>query len=90
MPTSTLTSKGQVTIPKQVRERLGVRTGDRLVFRFADDGTLRVYPESSEGPLGRLPGLLRHLAPLRPATVEEMREAVRRRTRRKAARPDTR
>jgi antitoxin PrlF len=76
MAASTLTSKGQITIPKEVRERLGVKEGDRLIFQFDERGDLRLRPES-EGPLGRLPGLLRHLAKELPVTVEEMKEAVR-------------
>jgi antitoxin PrlF len=76
MAASTLTSKGQITIPKDVRERLGVKEGDRLIFQFDERGELHLRPES-EGPLGRLPGLLRHLAKERPVTVEEMKEAVR-------------
>lgn len=75
MSTSTLTSKGQVTIPKEVRERLGLKEGDRLVFKFDERGNLLVRPQSKD-PLGRLPGLLSHLARERPVTVEEMEEAV--------------
>jgi antitoxin PrlF len=78
MSTSTLTSKGQVTIPKDVRERLGLKEGDRLVFRFDDQGNLLVRPEAGS-PLGRLPGLLHHLAGERPVTIEEMNEAVQQR-----------
>ena len=78
MSASTLTSKGQVTIPKEVRERLGLKEGDRLVFRFDDQGNLLVRPEARSS-LGRLPGLLHHLAGERPVTVEEMNEAVKRR-----------
>jgi antitoxin PrlF len=73
--TSTLTSKGQVTIPKDVRDRLGLKEGDRLVFKFDERGNLLVRPESKD-PLGRLPGLLSHLARERPVTIEEMEEAV--------------
>jgi antitoxin PrlF len=75
---STMTSKGQVTIPKEIRERLGLKEGDRLVFQFDDQGRLLVRAEDRK-PLGRLPGLLRHLAPDRPVTDEEMKEAVKRR-----------
>ena len=46
MALSTITSKGQVTIPKRVRERLRLRTGDKLDFRIDEDGTIRVYPIS--------------------------------------------
>ena len=78
---ATLTSKGQVTIPKAVRERLGIKTGDQLSFRFQQDGKLVVEPRRSS-PLGRLPGLLKDFAPQSPVTVDEMRAAVRRRARR--------
>lgn len=77
MPTSTLTSKGQVTIPKRIRDRLGLRVGTRLEFRIDAAGKLVVEPERA-GRLGRVPGLLRHLAGERPVTVEEMDEAIRR------------
>ncbi len=41
MPEATVTSKGQITIPIQVRKALGLEAGDRLVFELRDDG-LRV------------------------------------------------
>ena len=37
MVTARVTSKGQITVPKQVRERLGIQPGDGLEFRFDDD-----------------------------------------------------
>jgi len=40
MSVSTLTSKGQTTIPRDVREAAGLRTGDRLHFTVLDDGTI--------------------------------------------------
>ena len=40
MPVSTLTSKGQTTIPREVREFLGVAAGDRLDFVPQSDGTV--------------------------------------------------
>ena len=82
MAASTMTSKGQITIPKDVRDRLGIREGDRLAFRFDDQGRLIVTPETRD-PLGNLPGLLRHLATGKPVTVEEMAGAVRRRAAKK-------
>jgi antitoxin PrlF len=76
MTASTLTSKGQITIPKEIRDRLGVHEGDRIVFQFDGQGRLILRPEVRD-PLGGLIGLLRHRAKDRPATVEEMNEAVR-------------
>lgn len=75
MATSTLTSKGQVTIPKEIRERLGLKEGDRLAIELDEQGRVVLRPEPRD-PLGRLPGLLRHLSPERPATIEEMDEAI--------------
>lgn len=40
MVRATLTSKGQLTIPKEVRERLGLRSGDRVSFEFEGDSVL--------------------------------------------------
>ena len=37
---ATVTSKGQVTIPKQIRDALGVDTGDRLAFVSVDGGVI--------------------------------------------------
>jgi antitoxin PrlF len=73
--TSKLTSKGQITIPKKIRDRLGLRAGDRVVFQFDERGNLLLRP-GAESPLGRLPGLLKHLAKNHSVTIEEMNEAV--------------
>ena len=40
MAASTLTSKGQTTIPREIREAAGLRTGDRLNFTVLADGTI--------------------------------------------------
>ena len=76
MAASTLTSKGQITLPKALRDRMGVRKGDRVVFQIDEQGRVMLVPETRD-PLGNLVGLLRHRAKDRPATVEEMNEAVR-------------
>lgn len=44
MAISTITSKGQTTIPKSVRERLHLKTGDRVEFVAQDDGTALIVP----------------------------------------------
>jgi len=54
---ATLTSKGQLTVPKDVRDRLDLKSGDRVVFEFEGDGVrLRVERRKSLGELmGSLP-----------------------------------
>jgi AbrB family looped-hinge helix DNA binding protein len=89
MPTSTLTSKGQITLPKAVRERLGLRTGNVLEFRFDEHGQVVLRPVA-ESAVDRVSGVLRHLAKERPVTVKEMRQAVLRRAREHRRSPSTR
>jgi antitoxin PrlF len=42
MPKATLTSKGQLTLPKEVRSRLGVAAGDQVDFTIDSDGSVNV------------------------------------------------
>jgi AbrB family looped-hinge helix DNA binding protein len=72
---ATLTSKGQVTIPKEVRDALHLRTGDRLDFVVQTDGTVRVLP--IKGSVKSLKGILPR--PARPVSLEEMDQAIRQR-----------
>jgi antitoxin PrlF len=72
---STLTSKGRVTIPKEIRRRLGLRQGDQLIFRFDERGKLTLEP-ATPNALGGLVGLLHKYAGKCPVTIEEMNEAV--------------
>lgn len=39
---STVTSKGQITIPKDVRDRLDIEEGEKVLFRFDEDGAVRL------------------------------------------------
>ncbi|MBW8827982.1 MAG: AbrB/MazE/SpoVT family DNA-binding domain-containing protein [Burkholderiales bacterium] len=40
MSETTLTSKGQVTVPREIRDRLGLTSGDKLSFTMLSDGTV--------------------------------------------------
>lgn len=53
---ATLTSKGQTTIPKEIRDNLGIQPGDRLTFTPMPDGTvsLRVKTKSVMALAGML------------------------------------
>lgn len=42
---ATVTSKGQVTIPKEIRDRLGLEAGQEVEFVLEDDETVRVRPK---------------------------------------------
>jgi AbrB family looped-hinge helix DNA binding protein len=75
MSTSTLTSKGQTTIPKDVRKRLNLHPGDRLEFVIDEDGRVLVLPASIDA--SELAGMLK--PPVRPVSVEEMNRAIRKR-----------
>ena len=53
---STLTSKGQTTIPKDIRDSLGIKSGDRMTFTLMPDGTvlLRIKNKSVMNLAGSL------------------------------------
>jgi len=69
---STITSNGQVTIPKAVRERLGLRAGGKLRFTLEDGNRAVVTPAGHR--LSDLFGILGK--PPRSVTLEEMDEAI--------------
>jgi antitoxin PrlF len=71
---ATVTKKGQVTIPKSVRDRLGVGSGGKV--RFAVDSQGRVEIGAREPKISDLVGILPK--PKHSATIEEMNDAVRR------------
>ncbi len=68
---SAITSKGQATIPKPVRQRLGLKAGDRVKFFFHPDGSVVLLPKR---PAAELRGLLERRD--RIVTIEEMDQAI--------------
>jgi AbrB family looped-hinge helix DNA binding protein len=76
MPTATITSKGQVTVPAEVRRRLRLRTGDVLDFEITPEGEVRL--QAARNDVRELEGILR--APKRrPVSLQAMRRAISRR-----------
>jgi len=73
MPSATVTSKGQITIPRSIRQALKVGAGDRLDFVLEAEGRVVVRP--AVGDVSDLKGLL-HRAGRKPASIEEMNAAV--------------
>ena len=75
MTTATLTSKGQTTVPKEIRDHLHLQPGDRIEFVIERDGRVVVVPASFDAAdlAGALP------RPKRPVSLEQMKAAIRRR-----------
>ena len=46
MAISTITSRGRITIPKEIRDQLRLRTGNKIDFRVEKGGSLRAYPKA--------------------------------------------
>ena len=53
-----MTTKGQVTIPKRLRDHLGLKPGSDIDFELAEDGRvfLKTHPEAPESRFARLRG----------------------------------
>lgn len=69
---SAITIKGQATIPKRIRDHLGLRPGDKVKFFIHPDGSVVLLPMR---PVSGSRGILED--PRRkPVTIEDMRKAV--------------
>ena len=72
MSTTTLTSKGQLTLPKDVRDRLDLHSGDKLEVFPQEDGTILLQPSTVD--ISELYGLLPR--PKKAVSLEEMDAAI--------------
>lgn len=73
MTTSTLTAKGQTTVPREIRDHLGLKPGDKIDYEIGPDGSVRLRVQKltfadSAGLLAR-PGQ-------RAASIEEINDAI--------------
>jgi antitoxin PrlF len=74
---STISSKGQVTIPKKIREFLQLGTYDKIVFIPMEKG--KVLITSKQNPAKALFGMLKHRRLKKPVSIEEMKSSIRKR-----------
>ena len=73
MPAATLTSKGQLTLPKRIRELLKLETGDIVEFIVAPDGRIEVRAGTYD--VGELRGLLKRSG-RKTVSLKEMDAAI--------------
>lgn len=66
---ATLTSKGQTTIPKEIRDRLSMKAGDRMTFTLMPDATVLMRVKSRR--VAELAGVLRKKG-RKPVPVEQL------------------
>ena len=76
---STITSKGQVTVPKPIRDKLHLGPGDKIDFMLEEDGGVRVVPVTAS--VTQLKGMVPQ--PEFPVSLAEMDEAIARSATRK-------
>ena len=69
---SAITVKGQATIPKPIREHLGLQPGDRVKFFVHPDGSVVLLPKVSASAVR---GMVKSRKP-KPMTTEQMTTAV--------------
>lgn len=70
MSEATVTSKGQITIPADIRKALGLTTGERVIFTQLDDGTTVMRAKTRS--ILELKGLLKTGRGRRKVGVQEM------------------
>lgn len=80
MPASLITSKGQTTIPKKIREYLQLQPGDRVDFVVDEKGKVTLEPATLD--VKELEGILRRPG-MKPLSTEDMKKAVKERFKRK-------
>ena len=73
MAISTVTSKGQITIPKAVRETLRLEAGDKVDFQIDPDGSVRMQPLAKK--VSEVFGAFAYKAS-RPHSTDDMKRRV--------------
>ena len=73
MKSATVTSKGQITIPKEIRDHLKLEIGSKIAFAIDENGTVKVIPLNVR--VTALSGILRRPGQA-TATIEDMELAI--------------
>ena len=73
MATATITSKGQITLPKEIRRHLKIDKGDRVEFLIDEEGKVTVVPATSD--IRELKSMLPR--PPKPVSTKAIKEAIR-------------
>jgi AbrB family looped-hinge helix DNA binding protein len=76
MSVLTVTSRGQVTLKKDILKHLGVNPGDRINVEMLPDGRVEVRADRRKGKISDAFGMLKREGQ-RPVSIEEMNEAIR-------------
>ena len=76
MATATLTSKGQVTIPKTVRDALQLREGDKVDFMLTENGEALLTPITKTVTVDEIFGEL-YKSARKPVSVQQMKSGIR-------------
>ena len=72
MTTATLSSKGQITIPKRIRNLYHLETGDKIEFLEDDRGVVTIWPVTEN--VTKLKGMI--AKPKKTVSIEEMNRAI--------------
>lgn len=73
MTKSTVTSKGQITVPKEIREKAVIHAGTQLDFQILDDGMILLIPIQRH--ISQLKGIVKSSRKT-PVTLAEMKKAI--------------
>lgn len=73
MATASMTSKGQITIPVELRKKFGLKAGVQVRFFEGENGELILRPKT--GSIKNLKGIVKWTG--KPVTIEEMNETIR-------------
>ena len=72
MSTATITAKGQITIPVEIRRRLDLKTGDKINFLIDEDNLVKFSPVTQN--ITTLKGMV--AKPSKPVSINQMKTTI--------------